>query len=115
MKVEIRNESIRIWQERWNNSENGRLTWEYFSNIEERLKRKEVKFTKHMLQVITGHGEFPAYKRRFGFADSATCWCGEQGTVEHRLTNWPMGHREREEIKIALRAEGHDCPKISDF
>jgi Reverse transcriptase (RNA-dependent DNA polymerase)/Endonuclease-reverse transcriptase len=68
-----RAESIRQWQDRWDNSTKGRWTYRLIPNIEIWTKRKHGEVNYHLTQFLTGHGGYRAYLHRFGHEDSPRC------------------------------------------
>ncbi|GBN07191.1 Retrovirus-related Pol polyprotein from type-1 retrotransposable element R1 [Araneus ventricosus] len=74
------------WQDRWSYGENGRLTAEFFPTVGlvPRL------FNSRIVQLLTGHGRFPAYFYRFALSDTDVCICGGTGTVLHYLRTCPL-------------------------
>ena len=78
-KLLIRKDLINEWQEYWNNSDKGRITYGFFPTVS--TKRCVVNFVK--CQIFTGHGIFSLYQERF-FNKPNLCHCGDApSTLEH--------------------------------
>lgn len=70
---------IREWQKRWDESENGRWTWDLIPKVRENVVFGDF----YINQVLTGHGAFPVYQNRF-FGKTLECYfCEEIGTISH--------------------------------
>lgn len=74
------------WQASWTAAENGRWTFRLISNLGPWIERKHGEVCFHLSQVLTGHGCFNHYLKRFG--KSPTDECGTSpDTAEHAVFN----------------------------
>lgn len=101
IKKELTKDILKKWQSRWDNSDKGRAVHHIIPNINP--KRLHGDF--FLNQVLTEHGAFPAYMKRF-FNRSDACWCRNNiGTVHHliydcvimdqiRQARFPSNYRE---------------------
>ena len=85
VKQDIQTDSIRRWQQEWQNCNKALITKQYLPSIEERLKKK-IRITQNVTAMLTGHGKTRAYLHRFKIRDDSQCVCkqGEQ-TIDHLL------------------------------
>ncbi|GFX45498.1 RNase H domain-containing protein [Trichonephila clavipes] len=69
---------------KWNNlykiSNNAHLTKEFIPSIQSRLKAKHFHPNFKLTQVLTGHGNFKAYLKRFNLSPTDQCSCSIDGT-----------------------------------
>lgn len=103
VKSLIYKESIRNWQEEWNQSSKGRRTFKFIPKVS--TDRCIADF--YINQVLTGHGVFPVYQSRFHGKDDR-CFCSQSlGTVEHiiydcdlfnniRINHFPVNYKNIE-------------------
>ena len=104
----------RLWQTRWTNSEHGRWTYRLLPSV---------KVSKNMLywtpgkvcQMLTGHGDFRGYLRRFGLADRDDCACGEPETAEHLLLSCPIHELKRMQLRLELEQAYPGAPFTTDL
>ncbi|KAJ0178430.1 hypothetical protein K1T71_006253 [Dendrolimus kikuchii] len=76
VKKKIREESVRLWQDRYDSSSTGSVTKTFFPNVATayRVVRKE-KLTHLQVQILTGHGAMAEYLHRFKLKSSPECEC----------------------------------------
>ncbi|XP_035233601.1 uncharacterized protein LOC118205421 [Stegodyphus dumicola] len=94
-KDRILKDAIQSWQERWDNSEAGRQTYEYYPKVS--LKRLRTDFP--LVMAITNHGKFPSYFKRF-LRRNVRCGCGleaERGDAKHLIFRCPLLSEIRKE------------------
>jgi hypothetical protein len=86
-----REDTMRRWQERWDQSGNGAWLHRLLPRIEPWWKREHGEIGHHLTQVLTGHGCFGRYLHRIGKAESPNCWyCEEvEDDVEHTIFHCP--------------------------
>lgn len=90
------------WQNRWE-ANDGTANWtrRMIPDIRPWLSRKHGDIGYHMSQVLTGHGCFGAYLKRFGIKDTDECvCCGATDTVEHTFYEcayWQEVRRDAEQ------------------
>lgn len=71
----IREESLDLWQSKWNDNPTGRLTYEFLPDVRAIFKKKTA-VSGPIVQILTGHGKTREYLKRFNFKDSNLCDCG---------------------------------------
>jgi hypothetical protein len=88
--------TLDFWQHRWEHSEKGRVTYEFFPVVSE-TPRKE--FTGGSSHVLTGHGNFMCHLHRIGKSETDECReCGVRDDPIHRLQRWALFEDEREAL-----------------
>lgn len=80
-----------IWQQNWTESPQGKITRDFFPNVQSRLKMIWIKPDHYVTQILTGHGNFAANLIRFNLAEDDLCACedSEQDTMYHMLYTCP--------------------------
>lgn len=82
-----KNRSQQKWQERWDNSPNGRWTHNLIPNIKEWTNRTHGNVTYHLTQFLTGHGKFRQFlfhRNRDTSPHCPSCATNEE-TPEHAI------------------------------
>lgn len=84
-RTEARERSFRMWQERWNNEvDKAQWTKRLIKDIKRWTDCKHREVGYYLTQVITGHGCFRHYAKRFGKDTSDKClYCDNMDTAEH--------------------------------
>ena len=69
------------------------------------MERNNGEVDHYLTQLLSGHGCFLAYQRRFGIVDSASCPTCQflDEDVEHVFFVCPRFHEDRNELKKFLR------------
>lgn len=100
---------LRSWQSRWETSEKGRWTHKLIPDIKKWYKRKHGMVDFHITQVLTGHGCFAAYLKRFGKTDSEECWFCRHSTddASHTLFECDAWAERRRRCCMLVREEIH--------
>jgi len=81
-RIAARQSSITRWQDRWDRSLKGRWTHQLIPNLATWVGRKHGEVNFHLTQILSGHGCFRSYLKRFGHENSDECpHCG-RSTVE---------------------------------
>lgn len=85
------------WQEEWNQSTKGRVTYAWIQNIKEweSSEQLHVKLTRGVIEILTGHGEYAYHLHKIGKRESPLCDCGEVDTPVHRIETCPLYLEER--------------------
>lgn len=95
MERETRNdekeESMRRWQDRWDESQKGRWTYKLIPNISIWIGRRHGEVNYYLTQFLSGHGGYRSYLFKYGHDDSPVCpRCPDViEDVEHALFNCP--------------------------
>jgi len=83
--VQMKQQSIEMWQTPWEQTTKGSTTKQFFTNIKERLK-KRLKLTPNFTAIVTTHGKTKAYLHRFKIIDSPKCPCETVNqTLDHLI------------------------------
>jgi hypothetical protein len=95
-----REESLKAWQEDWDNSQKGRWTYRLIPSIKEWLNRPHGEVNFHLTEFLSGHGGFGEYLYRI--KRIATPYCNTCVQViespEHVLLKCPRFNIERQEM-----------------
>ncbi len=83
------------WQDRWDNSPNGRVTYEYIRDVRFVEENPDFRFCLSLGFLLTGHGPLNAFLHQRHLSDTPECMCGA------RVEDWAH--------VIAL------CPMYSDI
>lgn len=98
---------MNLWQERWNQSENGRITHEFIPSV--RFVSEHERFAPGLClgYLITGHGSMNGFLSKRGLVDSPMCLCGApyEG-VKHLLSECPIYQDLRDLDGCGLRVVG---------
>ena len=75
------------WQTRWNESEKGRVTYEFIKDVSFAVRNKEFNPSMSLGYILTGHGSLNEFLFKRGLVESASCLCGvEIESWKHVLT-----------------------------
>jgi hypothetical protein len=108
MDAEVAHERLlEDWQQVWVVAVNGRWTHRLIGDVGKWHKRKHGEMTFHMTQVLTGHGCFNAYLKRFGKSETDACaQCGASpDDAEHAVFRCDAWQRWRIEACVYLGVE----------
>ncbi|CAB0018288.1 unnamed protein product, partial [Nesidiocoris tenuis] len=111
-KRELRAETLQEWQELWEQSTKGRATYDYWPNVESRMKQR-CQIDAYTIQAVTGHGDFAAKLKSFALVDDDRCPCGEIDDADHTIYVCPLYREERQELSRCgySKAEIPACSK----
>lgn len=85
-KSEAKKNLMMKWQQRWDDSLNGRWTHTLIPDINKWINRRHGEVDYFMTQALSGHGCFREYLHRRKRTDADTCkYCEEVDTVQHTL------------------------------
>ncbi|CAH2097271.1 unnamed protein product [Euphydryas editha] len=106
VRRQIREETVRTWQDRYNSSETVSVTKIFLPDVKTacRLVRKSAP-TPVDTKIMTGHGGFAAYLHRFHLTDSPLCICDPncEETVLHIILDCPRFGKERLDLEPKLQ------------
>ncbi|XP_067131222.1 uncharacterized protein [Centruroides vittatus] len=88
------------WQEEWDNGSTGRFTHTFIPNVKERLKWKHLLPTFSMTQLITGHGNFNSYLKRFHLKDMDICPCDSTSIQDSQHYLWDCEFFTQERVRL---------------
>jgi hypothetical protein len=74
IKKETREESIRKWQNQWEETTKGAITKEFFPSVESRLA-VNLQLNPNVTTIMSGHGNIRSYLHRLKIIDSPECPC----------------------------------------
>lgn len=99
-----RQRTMEAWQRSWEeNNVKGQWTKRLIPDIRRWVECKHRNVEYYLTQVLTGHGSFQTYLKRFGFTEDDSCiYCGQTDTVEHAIFNCIRWHKQRQELNITL-------------
>ncbi|KAH8415753.1 hypothetical protein KR222_006686 [Zaprionus bogoriensis] len=99
---QARRESMLRWKRSWTASSKGRWTYSLIPEVEPWILRKHGQVTYYLTKVLSGHGCFRAYLKRFTIEKNDECtWCG-RGVMEdaqHVLFECSRLHSQRLQLK----------------
>ncbi|XP_023223762.1 uncharacterized protein LOC111624983 [Centruroides sculpturatus] len=100
LKNNIRDYTWKVWQERWETSHTGRITYGFIPNVRKRSKYKHFITNHSITQLISGHGNFRSYLRRFLQKTDGRCQCNlnEDEDPTHIIWNCPLYCNERRQL-----------------
>lgn len=110
IKTQLRNTTISEWQDRWEKTTKGRRTAAFLPNVKERLGKTWIKPDHYNTQMLTGHGNFKDYLKRFGIIDENRCMCMEDETVDHIILACRIYDEERDTLIQARRLRNKNWP-----
>ena len=111
-RTELLNECVLSrWQERWEGSDKGRVTFEYIRDVRYALGKAGFSFNLELGFLLTGHGSLNAYLNERGLSECAECLCGaSREDWKHVLCECPLYSdvRNKERMGISVNGEDHD-------
>lgn len=104
IRKRARVDSLRKWQQQWDNTEKGRWTYRLIPNVSNWLERAHGEINFHMTQFLSGHGCFRKYLHRVGHAGSPLCPdCADvEETPEHVIFDCPRFEEARTEMRVVI-------------
>ncbi|XP_023244577.1 uncharacterized protein LOC111642457 [Centruroides sculpturatus] len=100
------------WQERWEKSTTGRLTYQFFPQIQKRIKNKHFVPSFNITQILMEHGNFRAYLHRFLGKTNGKCSCNlqEDEDSQHVIYSCPIYSNERKRLIEQIRENNELWP-----
>lgn len=99
-KLYLKLKAIGIWQERWESTTKGRITFNFFPDVANRMDGPPLKLTHHKTQILTGHGNFGVHLHRIGKQDEPLCpICDEIDDPIHRILECPKFENARTRLR----------------
>ncbi|XP_045781946.1 uncharacterized protein LOC123878677 [Maniola jurtina] len=102
IKHSIRKNTLEIWNKRYQNGETAALTKLFFPDVYSAFGVvRRTRLTPIHVQVLTGHGGFGHYLKRFKCKDDSVCDCdpANEGSVLHLLLDCPKYCKDRYELE----------------
>ena len=94
---------LECWQHRWDETEKGKVTREFFPSIIERMKMNWIKPNHYTSQFLTGHGDFKPKLTKLGIAEESKCTCEEEEINTHILLTCNVWTQQRQDLKNYLQ------------
>lgn len=102
-----RRELLEEWQRRWEVSDKGRETFDYFPDVRERMRKQLVVANHYSTHFLSGHGNFGAKLYGFGLKEDRECnLCGVLEFAEHVIFECPRYMEERYDMLQTLDSMG---------
>jgi hypothetical protein len=103
-REEIRDWLYGVWQTRWQDSQQGRWTYQLIPDLSEWAGCEHKAVDYHLSQFLTDHGCFRSYLFRFRHVDSALClFCSDSvESAEHILLHCARFRTEREILETLV-------------
>ncbi|CAK9796609.1 Retrovirus-related Pol polyprotein from type-1 retrotransposable element R1 (Fragment) [Anthophora quadrimaculata] len=102
------------WQNRWNSSVNGRVTYEYIRNV--RFAERNVCFDPgtYVCYLLTGHGSMNAFLKKRGLCENEGCRCGAVcEDWKHVLVECPLYDDVRNLSECGVCVNDDGCVDVS--
>lgn len=116
IRAALRKEVMNRWQERWQNADKGRTTFEYFEDVRMRAQSPWIVVDHYVNQFLSGHGDFRSKLFKFALAEDDGCRCGAVETPQHLLFECPIYDHQRGVLKRESELAGLEWPvAISDL
>lgn len=110
VKAALREQTMAEWNRRWTETTNGRQTYSFFQDVRERANMAWIEPDHYSTQILTGHGNFGHYLRRFNIQDDDRCACGSEDTAKHLLLDCPEYDAVRAQLVQKLADMGIRWP-----
>jgi predicted RNA-binding Zn-ribbon protein involved in translation (DUF1610 family) len=100
--IEAKENTLNIWQDRYDTAVTGRTTYQFLPNVKARVKMKHFYTNFVTTQFLSGHGNFGSYLNKMKIIESSTCNECNLGidTVTHTVFECPKWNDHRIERKI---------------
>jgi hypothetical protein len=115
-KKKLKNKLINEWNIRWTEGTTGRHTFKYIGSVEERNKIEDKMLFNHKLtQVITNHGNFYSYLKRFGKKDIDSCdtCLGQTEDSDHKIFHCIKFDTQRHELQNKIERNGYNLSNVN--
>ncbi|CAK9801625.1 Retrovirus-related Pol polyprotein from type-1 retrotransposable element R1 (Fragment) [Anthophora quadrimaculata] len=102
------------WQNRWDSSVNGRVTYEYIRNV--RFAERNVCFDPgtYVCYLLTGHGSMNAFLKKRGLCENEGCRCGAVcEDWKHVLVECPLYDDVRNLSECGVCVNDDGCVDVS--
>ncbi|GLV47834.1 hypothetical protein CBL_20973 [Carabus blaptoides fortunei] len=113
IREELKTSTRRSWNARWQEAETGRLTAAFIPSLDIRktIETAVNQLSYQTVQLITGHGNFSSYLKRFAKKESSICECGYvDETAEHVLFECELEEEARGAAITTLNGTGTSWP-----
>ncbi|XP_023219040.1 uncharacterized protein LOC111621190 [Centruroides sculpturatus] len=112
LKKKIREHIWYRWQKRWDEGTTGRITHDYIPDVQHRNKNRFFLPNFNTTQLLTGHGNFRNYLKRFLKKTDGICQCllQEADTPEHIIYLCPNFRNQRKTLIDRVNEENELWP-----
>lgn len=103
-RQQVRNETIRNWQRKWE-EDTGKARWtkKLIRDVGRWVNRKHGEIDYHITQLLSGHGCFASYLKRFSLKETDECWyCGAIDTPQHTFFECQQWAEQRMEVNAEV-------------
>lgn len=83
------------WQERWNTSDKGRVTYQFLRNVGALEQLRWVRLDYKITSFMSGHGFFKQKLNELGLEENGKCECGKEQTAIHLLLDCVLTQNAR--------------------
>lgn len=109
LEVKIDERLYEKWQDRWNDSRNGRVTAKFVGDVRFAGRTREFEPRLKVGYILTGHGTLNAFLHERGLSISAACMCGDDcEDWEHVLCKCGMYEEFRDLDAMGIRIGAND-------
>lgn len=114
-KDKVREETLSMWQQRWDSAAGGRWTHGLIGDLKPWCERKHGDLSYRLTQLLSGHGCFGDYLQRIGKeATAACCHCdSEHDDAEHTMLSCPAWAVPRSSLLITIGASSLDAGMVA--
>ena len=109
----IRWEVTRLWQNTWQSSEKGRITFYYFPTIAGRMTSGWISLNHYVTQFLIGHGNFNSKLADLRCIEDGCCVCGEMESTPHVLLDCELVREERTELFQGIEGAEAAWPAVA--
>lgn len=99
IKQEIRIQTEKSWQTTWDSTRDGRITYEFFPSITNRLNANWIHPNHYSTQILSGHGHIKNKLKALKISETDTCICGQPDSVHHIIFSCPLHDQHRQSLK----------------
>ncbi|XP_057341662.1 uncharacterized protein LOC130678466 [Microplitis mediator] len=112
VKAREREETLKLWQERWEYAETGRWTFRLIERVRDWISRKEGEVDYYLSQFLSGHGQFNEYLYRMRIRTDPYCqYCPQVvDSAEHTF----FSCQRWSEIRLRFQEE-KEVPNAADL
>ena len=110
MLANLRADNQTNWNNKWQNSIKGRVTFDFFPSLNERFEKTWIVTFYYLTQALTGHGNFNRYLADRGISDPKDCTCGAEDTVWHVLYQCDNYTAHRQAFVNKVNIKGYNWP-----
>lgn len=109
IKMEIMDKLVRIWQDRWDNSVKGRITYWFIPKVD--FVHNSAEWFNPGLSasfLLTGHGSIRSKLVELGIEAEDACVCGSEETWRHIMFECRIYEECRRNLKIKINNDNID-------